>query len=43
VFQSTFNDYEYLAGNTGLFILPAIVMSLAGKMKIFRVEGEISI
>jgi len=32
----TLNDYAYLAGNVGLFILLAAVMSLAGKMKIFK-------
>jgi inner membrane protein len=36
----TLNDYAYLAGNIGLFILLAAVMSLAGKMKIFREETE---
>lgn len=35
----TLNDYAYLAGNIGLFILLATIMSLAGKMKIFK--GEI--
>lgn len=39
----TLNDYAYLAGNIGLFILLAVVMSLAGKMKIFRGEPENSI
>jgi inner membrane protein len=39
------NDYAYLAGNIGLFILLAVVMGLAGKMKIFRgdPESEISV
>jgi len=32
----TLNDYAYLAGNIGLFILLAAIMSLAGKMKIFK-------
>jgi inner membrane protein len=36
----TLNDYAYLAGNIGLFILLASVMSLAAKMKIFKGEGE---
>jgi len=36
----TLNDYAYLAGNIGLFILLAAVMGLAGKMKIFKGEGE---
>ena len=36
----TLNDYAYLAGNIGLFILLAAVMSLSGKMKIFKGEGE---
>jgi len=34
----TLNDYAYLAGNIGLFVLLAIVMSLAARMKIFRNE-----
>jgi inner membrane protein len=34
----TLNDYAYLAGNIGLFVLLAIVMSLASRMKIFRDE-----
>jgi len=32
----TLNDYAYLAGNIGLFILLTAIMSLAGKMKIFK-------
>ena len=36
----TLNDYAYLAGNIGLFILLAVIMRLAARMKIFR--GEIS-
>jgi inner membrane protein len=36
----TLNDYAYLAGNIGLFILLAAVMGLAGKMKIFRGDPE---
>jgi inner membrane protein len=32
----TLNDYAYLAGNIGLFILLATIMGLAGKMKIFK-------
>jgi inner membrane protein len=32
----TLNDYAYLAGNIGLFILLAAIMGLAGKMKIFK-------
>jgi inner membrane protein len=34
----TLNDYAYLAGNIGLFILLAIIMKLAGKMNLFRKE-----
>jgi inner membrane protein len=39
----TLNDYAYLAGNIGLFVLLAIVMSLASRMTIFKHEspGEI--
>jgi len=36
----TLNDYAYLAGNIGLFVLLAIVMSLASRMTIFRNESE---
>jgi inner membrane protein len=32
----TLNDFAYLAGNIGLFVLLAIVMSLASRMTIFR-------
>jgi inner membrane protein len=32
----TLNDYAYLAGNIGLFVLLAVVMSLASRMTIFR-------
>jgi inner membrane protein len=38
----TLNDYAYLAGNIGLFILLATVMTLAGKMKIFRGESDLT-
>jgi inner membrane protein len=36
----TLNDYAYLAGNIGLFILLAIIMRLAARMKIFKGEPE---
>jgi inner membrane protein len=36
----TLNDYAYLAGNIGLFVLLAIIMFLAGKMKIFKRNDE---
>ena len=32
------NDYAYLAGNIGLFIVLAIIMRLAGKMNLFKQE-----
>jgi inner membrane protein len=32
------NDFAYLAGNIGLFLLLSVVMMLSGKMKIFRTE-----
>lgn len=35
----TLNDYAYLAGNIGLFVLLAVVMSLASRMDIFRREA----
>lgn len=34
----TLNDYAYLAGNIGLFILLAIIMRLAGRLGIFKKE-----
>jgi len=34
----TLNDYAYLAGNIGLFILLAVIMRLAARMKIFKEE-----
>lgn len=34
----TLNDYAYLAGNIGLFVLLAVVMRLAARMKIFKNE-----
>jgi len=34
----TLNDYAYLAGNIGLFILLAIIMRLAGKLSLFKKE-----
>lgn len=34
----TLNDYAYLAGNIGLFILLAVIMRLAGKMNFLRKE-----
>lgn len=36
----TLNDYAYLAGNIGLFILLAVIMRLAARMKIFKGETE---
>ena len=38
----TLNDYAYLAGNIGLFVLLAGIMTLTGKMKLFR-EGTESL
>jgi inner membrane protein len=35
----TLNDYAYLAGNIGLFILLAVIMKLAGNIKLFRKES----
>lgn len=35
----TLNDYAYLAGNIGLFVLLAVVMRLAARMKIFKNES----
>jgi inner membrane protein len=32
----TLNDYAYLAGNIGLFLLLAVVMKLSGKLDIFK-------
>jgi inner membrane protein len=32
------NDYAYLAGNIGLFLLLAVIMRLAGRLKIFQKE-----
>jgi inner membrane protein len=32
----TLNDYAYLAGNTGLFLLLAIVMKLASNLAPFK-------
>lgn len=34
----TLNDYAYLAGNIGLFLLLAIIMRLAGKLSLFQKE-----
>ncbi len=36
----TLNDYAYLAGNIGLFVLLAITMRLSVKLNIFRKEGS---
>lgn len=36
----TLNDYAYLAGNIGLFVLLAVVMGLASRMNIFRHNEE---
>ena len=35
----TLNDYAYLAGNIGLFILLSVVMILSAKIKVLRPEG----
>jgi len=35
----TLNDYAYLAGNIGLFLLLAVIMRLAGRLKIFQKES----
>ena len=32
----TLNDYAYLAGNIGLFVLLAVIMRLAGNLELFR-------
>ncbi len=32
----TLNDYAYLAGNIGLFLLLAVIMKLAGKLEFFK-------
>jgi inner membrane protein len=32
----TLNDYAYLAGNIGLFLLVAIIMRLASHLEVFR-------
>jgi inner membrane protein len=37
----TLNDFAYLAGNIGLFILLSVVMMLSGKIKLFR-SGDIN-
>ena len=34
----TLNDYAYLAGNIGLFLLLAVIMRLAGKLKLSQKE-----
>lgn len=34
----TLNDYAYLAGNIGLFVLLAVIMRLAGRMDLFKKE-----
>ena len=33
----TLNDYAYLAGNIGLFVLLAVTMGLSVKLKVFKV------
>jgi inner membrane protein len=35
------NDFAYLAGNIGLFILLSVVMILAGKMKALKADNQI--
>ena len=37
----TLNDYAYLAGNIGLFLLLVIVMKLAGNLELFKKAGQI--
>lgn len=32
----TLNEYAYLAGNAGLFVLLAIIMGLSGRMEVFK-------
>jgi len=32
----TLNDYAYLAGNIGLFMLLAVIMRLSGKLELFK-------
>lgn len=36
----TLNDYAYLAGNIGLFILLGVVMMLSGRIKVLKPEGS---
>lgn len=36
----TLNDYAYLAGNIGLFVLLAIIMRLSAKMNLFNNENK---
>jgi inner membrane protein len=36
----TLNDYAYLAGNIGLFLLLAVIMRLAGKLDLFKKTGS---
>jgi inner membrane protein len=35
----TLNDYAYLAGNIGLFLLLSVVMKLSGRLKILQTES----
>lgn len=37
----TLNDYAYLAGNIGLFVLLAITMGLSIKLRIFKISKDI--
>jgi inner membrane protein len=34
----TLNDFAYLAGNIGLFLLLSVVMMLSGRIKLFKTE-----
>lgn len=37
----TLNDYAYLAGNIGLFLLLAVIMRLAGRLKLFQKDPSV--
>ena len=36
----TLNDFAYLAGNIGLFLLLSVVMMLSGRIRLFKTEIE---
>jgi inner membrane protein len=36
----TLNDYAYLAGNIGLFLLLSVVMMLSGRIKLFKTDMD---